>query len=484
MIRKSLYKTIYGVCFMCVLAICTPAHAGWTEDMRITDRGYEIYPQIIARNDTLHVAWWQISGDHLVSYMHSLDGGQTWGELVDLSEQEHRSYWIDLSLSSDKIIAGWGDNIPLETVHIAYSTSLGGDYWPLPSYLIPDDYRAGPMAFCSSGDSLYFAYLAYDADSTGHNPIRFFYSSNNGNTWGNEQTVEHSPEDINGMLLAKCGGSLYIVWTGVPYPELIGYEAMAVVSHDGGESWSDRIMLSVYGLPYAQLPCLACNDSTDELAVGWMDNNYPGDLFLRITADGGDTWEPEIHVTDHNAISRPNIEFVGDTLWAVWEDLSFAEQRELGFSKSVNRGQSWSAIERLTYAEGQSHRPWLSYDNGKLHLVWDDDRPSMEVYYKRWEPETAVDDITNPVSIACLESYPNPFNSSTVISYSNIKGGDIEIYDITGRLVKTLTCGGGKEGKIIWDATDESGNKVSSGIYFVRVSAPKHTKTIKLVYLK
>ncbi len=42
----------------------------------------------------------------------------------------------------------------------------------------------------------------------------------------------------------------------------------------------------------------------------------------------------------------------------------------------------------------------------------------------------------------------------------------------------------GKEGKVIWDATDATGNKVSSGIYFVRVRGATKSGTIKLVYLR
>ena len=40
-----------------VLVIASPAIGGWSEDMRLTSRYYEIEPQVIARNDTVHVAW-------------------------------------------------------------------------------------------------------------------------------------------------------------------------------------------------------------------------------------------------------------------------------------------------------------------------------------------------------------------------------------------------------------------------------------------
>jgi hypothetical protein len=66
-----------------------------------------------------------------------------------------------------------------------------------------------------------------------------------------------------------------------------------------------------------------------------------------------------------------------------------------------------------------------------------------------------------------------------------LKGCDIEIeiFNVTGQKVVSLMLTG-KEGKIIWDATDALGEKVSSGIYFARVRDSMHSKTIKLMYLR
>jgi len=63
------YKLIFPFTIILILGMFMPVYAGWIEDMRITNRGWEAYPQIIARNDTLHVVWWQIGGSDLVSYM-------------------------------------------------------------------------------------------------------------------------------------------------------------------------------------------------------------------------------------------------------------------------------------------------------------------------------------------------------------------------------------------------------------------------------
>lgn len=89
-----------------------------------------------------------------------------------------------------------------------------------------------------------------------------------------------------------------------------------------------------------------------------------------------------------------------------------------------------------------------------------------------------------------LYCYPNPFNSSTTIVYEGILGEGnkevIEIYNLLGELVKSLPVvyNDEKPLRIIWDATDNSGQKVSSGVYFAKSVTPRITKTVKLLYLK
>jgi hypothetical protein len=95
-----------------------------------------------------------------------------------------------------------------------------------------------------------------------------------------------------------------------------------------------------------------------------------------------------------------------------------------------------------------------------------------------------------PKNYGILYCYPNPFNSSTVIVYDEPceKGGDvrIEIYNLRGERVRSLSVSTGKEGmsRTKWDATDDSGRKVSSGIYFVRARGAGGYATVKLTYLR
>jgi hypothetical protein len=102
------------------------------------------------------------------------------------------------------------------------------------------------------------------------------------------------------------------------------------------------------------------------------------------------------------------------------------------------------------------------------------------------ERMVGIDDepVNSSVDLEYMSVYPNPFNSTTIISDSNLDGYNIEIYDITGRLVKTLGTHNNADGSVIWDGTDNDGQAVSSGIYFVRARTADGVATVKLVYLK
>ncbi|MDP8237582.1 MAG: right-handed parallel beta-helix repeat-containing protein [Candidatus Hatepunaea meridiana] len=79
-----------------------------------------------------------------------------------------------------------------------------------------------------------------------------------------------------------------------------------------------------------------------------------------------------------------------------------------------------------------------------------------------------------PTEFAAMGIYPNPFNSSTEISYSIPQSGEVSlrIYDIKGRLVKELVSGMQQAGanRVTWNGLDRSGLEVASGIYLYNIS--------------
>jgi hypothetical protein len=83
---------------------------------------------------------------------------------------------------------------------------------------------------------------------------------------------------------------------------------------------------------------------------------------------------------------------------------------------------------------------------------------------------------------------PNPFNPSTTISYSLDKPGlvRIQIYDVSGRLVRTLINKPQEAGSydIAWDGTDSQGAALASGVYFARFAGVGIRQTHKLLLLK
>jgi flagellar hook assembly protein FlgD len=62
----------------------------------------------------------------------------------------------------------------------------------------------------------------------------------------------------------------------------------------------------------------------------------------------------------------------------------------------------------------------------------------------------------------------------------------LSIYDVSGRLVRNLVNGAVPAGHhvVTWDACDESGRRVTSGVYFYRMTAPDFSQVRKVTLLR
>ncbi|MDX1700699.1 MAG: CotH kinase family protein, partial [Melioribacteraceae bacterium] len=101
-----------------------------------------------------------------------------------------------------------------------------------------------------------------------------------------------------------------------------------------------------------------------------------------------------------------------------------------------------------------------------------------------------------PNSIKLFQNFPNPFNPFSIIKYQLPQNSRIllEIFDVQGQHIKTLVDKDQRSGyyEILWNGTNSNNNKVSSGVYFYRISvrasstSNKHTfmDTKKMLLLK
>jgi hypothetical protein len=93
-----------------------------------------------------------------------------------------------------------------------------------------------------------------------------------------------------------------------------------------------------------------------------------------------------------------------------------------------------------------------------------------------------------PTVTRMLPNFPNPFNPSTsiVVELAEDANLTVAVYDMLGRLVKTLASGVHASGGHIleWDGTDQNGVTVDAGIYFARMITPTHSQTMQMQLMK
>ena len=93
-----------------------------------------------------------------------------------------------------------------------------------------------------------------------------------------------------------------------------------------------------------------------------------------------------------------------------------------------------------------------------------------------------------PDELQLQQNAPNPFNSQTILSYFLPKSGMVrlELFTVTGQRVAILHQGPQQAGyhRLAWEAQDDAGHPLASGIYFYRLETTNGILTRKLTLLR
>ena len=93
-----------------------------------------------------------------------------------------------------------------------------------------------------------------------------------------------------------------------------------------------------------------------------------------------------------------------------------------------------------------------------------------------------------PDELQLQQNAPNPFNSQTILSYFLPKSGPVrlELFSVTGQRVAILHQGPQQAGyhRLRWEAQDDAGHPLASGIYFYRIETTNGILIRKLTLLR
>lgn len=358
------------------------------------------------------------------SIVHTTDGGQTWMvQPTNPPSSLEGVFFLDH-------FRGW-------TVGFSgrlFRTVDGGQTWLY--YMIPDFYPVYQDVYFL--DSLN-GWAAGQSESIVH-------STDGGVTW----SVQHSngSTEFHDVYFADTSNG----W-------VVG-ESEIWRTTNGGESWTPQFSNADIFLLQASF----VNPWTGWAAGGDFSEGPASGAILK-TTDGGQNWVQD----ERDYPYFRGIEFFNHQIgWAI--------RPTYELYRTLDGGETWTPIPTGTdnwigaLSFGAVNKVWAVGDNGTiLHLT--DTITTANDYF-----------IPHPSSFI-LSIFPNPFNSSTRLSYDIPRNGQVNlaVYDLTGRLVQTLEDRVIPQGQhtLIFD-----GSALPSGVYFVRLQSKSFAQTQKLLLLK
>lgn len=165
----------------------------------------------------------------------------------------------------------------------------------------------------------------------------------------------------------------------------------------------------------------------------------------------------------------------GEKLWGIY-----------GFKDAFNPEHNWYAASYLAIDQGPII---IMVENYRTGLLWDlfmsapEIQPMLDAIGFEEDISAVEDDEKVPLKFELKNNYPNPFNPSTKIEFTIPVSAQttLKIYDVLGREIKTLINEVKQPGhyEIDFDAS-----KLSSGVYFYRLTADNKIQTRKMILLR
>jgi hypothetical protein len=294
------------------------------------------------------------------------------------------------------------------------------------------------------------------------------------------------------IAVDRNSGNVYVVWQDGRFSQ---YGASSVViskSTDGGDTWSEPVPVHSVVDPLGQqfLPAVAVADDGTIGVLYYDFRNWDPFSDIELKTDVHlVTLDPDLNILGEETLTESSFDmrqmvitgysgyFPGDYvgLGAAGNDFvaAFTVANNLGLPVEFPQDNSILRVDthnRQDIVFGRVGRTSAKTKTRVLALTTDTDE-------------------AEPHGYALRANAPNPFNPVTTIGFdlTRPEAVRLEIFDIKGRVVRTLLAGqqypaGAHD--VTWDGRNNAGQPAASGVYFYRMRAGSFVETRRMVLMK
>ena len=428
--------------------------------------------------DSGSIYHFQASGEPGATLEYKFINGLTWDDSEDVPADcatgGNRTVTLESTDSATEAVcfAQCGTCVPAVTAPVTFQ----GDMSELMSYGFDPAVHTlelrGPMNGWSAGDvfvedlfdPMLYA-ITVDITAVPDNSVEWKFKANPDENWNNSgwETSANRTFVFTGEAQTLAPELPAILPTG---------ELQSEVTVDMSVTWIEGTLNVNSGEAFPQAPdTIIFNGSFLNCWCTWGDcmgadctSPVSGEVPRLVDSDGDGVYTGSLILpSGHNNVITyklgayyPGIETVPGDNGSMDNEAGFGADRVI-YIPSETSGNI--ALE-VTFGENNANNPWLSNDYETIVL--------------------------NEFMIH--GNYPNPFNPNTVIEFSlDIKSEvNIQVFNIKGELVRDISMGDTPSGihSAIWNAKDNFGRVVPSGMYIYSITSNQRTISDKMLFMK
>ncbi|MGE3152286.1 MAG: sialidase family protein [Nitrospiraceae bacterium] len=296
-----------------------------------------------------------------------------------------------IAASGERVHFVWGAS------GLFYRRSLDeGETWSQDHLITSDGELHLTDSLAASGHNVYIVYLRNlhrERDWCCERTLGDIYlrrSSDGGLSWTPEQRLTAGAGAFR-LSMAVTDSRVDLVWSDFRNGQ---WQIYYLRSRDAGVTWNTGqpiVLVGEHDTGRAQVASvgeaihIVWSNAPHDHAPCYTMRHCPEVYYLQ-SIDGGDTWSRLTRLTfDQPFSGRPDIAVISDTVLVSYdEDKDNNESHEQHLLRSSDGGRTWEPSVRLSTAPGVSDHGSLIASNGTVHLAWHDGRDpdNMEIYYR------------------------------------------------------------------------------------------------------